>query len=394
MTESLKTVLPTIALVAALAMGPVAPEAGNTLFLVAGCIGLVAMWPEARMQVNRPIVWMPLLGVLLVGLAYGLSAGLDGLAGLAFFAPMLAIWPLVTLSNIAQRRQTMAMAGLLALCGASGAAIMALFEVQATGVQRAGEMVANPIHFADVALLVGFVALMAVGAFKTPWRFAFLIAPVMAGIAVVLSGTRGAIVAMVAMVVMALLAGAVLRVYSRRVMLAMAIAIALALAVVLALGGNQIYGIQRVFDDIAATLASGAPTDHSTSLRLQMYLGAFRAFLDSPVIGHGPLAFTAVADALADTSFGGAPHLHNDLADMAASAGIFGLTAYALFLAAPIAEAIRAPAVAGRRAHIVLAVTLVSGFFVMGLTNAMFGILTVTTAFAALCVVAGLGPRD
>jgi O-antigen ligase len=84
------------------------------------------------------------------------------------------------------------------------------------------------------------------------------------------------------------------------------------------------------------------------------------------------------------------PHLHNDLADFAASAGVVGLAAFALFLLAPIVEIIRSAEHPTRRPALVLMTTLVSGFFVMGLTNAMFGILTVTTAYAAVCVVAGL----
>jgi O-antigen ligase len=67
-----------------------------------------------------------------------------------------------------------------------------------------------------------------------------------------------------------------------------------------------------------------------------------------------------------------------------------GLAAFALFLLAPIVEIIRSAEHPTRRPALVLMTTLVSGFFVMGLTNAMFGILTVTTAYAAVCVVAGL----
>lgn len=390
MTQAPKSVVPLIALTAVLAMAPVAPEAGNTLFLVAGIIGLLLMWPEAMAQLRRPIVWMPLTGFGLISIAYGVSAGIEGLGGVLYFAPVLAVWPLVTLLREWDRSQVTLFLGVLALCGTSGAAIMAMFEVQATGTARAGEMVANPIHFADVALLVGFVALVGVLTIRSNWRLVFLLAPAMALIAVLLSGTRGAVVAFFAMLAIAVGTGAILRLYSRRFWLTLGICLTAAVAAFLILGGAQTSGFQRVLADIAATLSSGAPTDASTALRLQMYLGGFRAFLEAPIIGHGPLAFTAVADSLADTPFGGAPHLHNDLADMAASAGIFGLVAYGLFLLAPIVEIVRAPYKPGKKGSVVLVATLVSGFFVMGLTNAMFGILTVTVTFAAICVVTGL----
>ena len=390
MTQSLKSIVPLIALIAVLAMAPVAPEAGNTLFLAAGAIGLLLMWPEAIVQVRRPIVWMQLTGLGLVGVAYGVSAGIEGLVGLVYFAPLLAVWPLVTLLRESGRSEVALLVGVLALCGASGAAIMAIFEVQATGTTRAGEMVANPIHFADVALLVGFASLVGVLAIKSTWKFVFLLAPAMALIAVLLSGTRGAVVAFVAMLVIAVVTGAIVRLYSRRWWLILGICLSIAVAAFLMLGGAQTSGFQRVLVDIAATLSSGVPTDTSTAIRLQMYLGGLRAFLEAPIFGHGPLAFTAVADRLADQPFGGAPHLHNDLADMAASAGMFGVVAYGLFLLAPIVEIIRAPDKPAKKASIVLVATLVSGFFVMGLTNAMFGILTVTVTFAAICVITGL----
>ena len=390
MTQSLTSIVPTIALIAVLAMAPVAPEAGNTLFLIAGALGLFLMWPEAMAQVRRPIVWMPLAGLVLVAAAYGTSAGADGLAGLLYFAPLLAIWPLVTLLQSSERPQLTLISGVLALCGASGAAIMAMFEVQSTGTTRAGELVANPIHFADVALLVGFTALIGALVVKSPWRFMFGLAPVMAVIAVLLSGTRGAVVAVVAMLAIAVVTAALLRLFSLRLLLVLGVCLLVAVGGFLMLGGAQISGVQRVLADIAATLSSGAPTDSATALRLQMYLGGFRAFLEAPIVGHGPLTFTAVANGLADSSFGGAPHLHSDLVDMAASAGLFGVGAYVLFLLAPILEIIRSPEKPGKRANVVLVATLVAGFFTMGLTNAMFGILTVTVTFAAICAITGL----
>lgn len=389
MTQGMKSIVPTIALIAVLAMAPVAPEAGNTIFLAAGAVGLLLMWPDAAGQLGRPIVWMPLLGLIFVGTAYFLGAGLDGLAGLLYFAPLLAIWPFLSMLRSVEHPRYALLLGLLAFSGAAGAAAMAITEVQATGTTRAGKMVANPIHFADVALLVGFVALVGLTAIKSHWKYVFLLAPAMATVAVVLSGTRGAVVAIVAMVVAAAFAAALVRLVPRRLVLAGLAGLAAIAMIAFFLGANEIAGIRRVLVDISDTLVSGTPTDRSTTVRLQMYLGGFRAFLESPLFGHGPLAFTAVADNLADVPFDGAPHLHNDFVDMAASAGILGVAAYALFLLAPVVEAFRAPRSSSRSSTIVIVVALVAGYFVMGLTNAMFGILTVTTTFAAICVITG-----
>ncbi|MBJ3785047.1 O-antigen ligase family protein [Devosia sediminis] len=387
---SYKSILPALALIAVFAMSPVAPEAGNTIFLIVGALGLLLAWPGSTQHVRRPIVWMPLFALGLLAVAYLAAAGFDGLVGVLYFAPMLAVLPLLGWLGAGSASTHVSLIGVSALGGATGAAIMAIIEVQATGTTRAGEMVANPIHFADVALLVGMVALVGAATISSHQRFIFVVAPLMAAIAVVLSGTRGAVVAYAAMIIVALVTAACVRLVPRRVLALSVIALGLVGVVAVVLGAGQLSAISRITSDFAAAMLNGLPTGASTDLRMQMYAAGFQAFLAAPIFGHGPIDFTNVASALANGAFSGTPHLHNDIVDMAASAGIFGLVAYGLLLLAPIVEALRAPPSAHRSFTIVLTVTLVAGFFVMGLTNAMFGILTLTTTFAAICVMVGL----
>ncbi|WP_338722753.1 O-antigen ligase family protein [Devosia sp. XK-2] len=390
MTLTFKNAIPFICLIAALAMAPVAPEASNALFLVASAIGLFLIWPQVTIEFGRPIMWMPLAGLLLIGLAYVISAGPAGLEGLLYFLPLLAIVPLVTLLKGFESSSLAAWTGLLALCGTAGAAVMAIFEVQTTGTNRAGTLVANPIHFADVVLLVSFCALVGVLSSRHWARYLFLSVPIVAVVPIILSGTRGAIVAAVAMFGVMALVAALTRLLPRRIVLLGIVALVILAVLALALGASSLSGVQRVLIDISDTFAHGAPTDYSTDLRLQMYLGGFRAFLDAPIFGHGPFAFTTVANSMADGSFAGTPHLHNDLIDLAASAGTLGIIAYGLIVLAPIVEALRMPKSTLRRWTITLTTTLISGFVAMGLTNAMFGILAVTIAFATICVLTGV----
>jgi O-antigen ligase len=389
MTLTLKNAVPLICLIAALAIAPVAPEASNALFLIASAIGLFLIWPQVAVELGRPIIWMPLTGLVLIGLAYLISAGPAGLEGLLYFLPLLAIVPLVTLLKGFESSSLSAWTGLLALCGTAGAAVMAIFEVQTTGTNRAGTLVANPIHFADVVLLVSFCALIGVLSGRHWGRYLFLSVPIIAFIPIVLSGTRGAIVAAVAMFGVMAVVATLTRLLPLRIVLLGIVALVILAAVVLALGGSGLSGVQRVLIDISDTFAHGAPTDYSTDLRIQMYLGGFRAFLDAPIFGHGPFAFAAVANSMADGSFAGTPHLHNDVIDLAASAGILGIAAYGLIVLAPIVEALRMPKSTLRPWTITLTTTLISGFVAMGLTNAMFGILAVTIAFTIICVLIG-----
>ncbi|MBO9587056.1 O-antigen ligase [Devosia sp.] len=395
MPHSVRSSVLLVALVATLAMSPVAPEAANVIFLALGVFSVTLMFPRAAEQLRRPIVWMPLLGLGLIALSYGIGArSFEGLVGLAFFSPVFAIWPLLTVAEDIKSEDSSLLIATFALAGVSGAAVVAILEVVATGTVRAGGGVANPIHFADVALLVGFMACSGMVGKKGFWRFLFLLGPVFATVAVVLSGTRGAVVAIAGMLAVAAIGLVVLRqVSAKKALIALAVLVVGGAAALL-LGASQLSGVQRVLIDIAEVLQHGLPTDESTAIRLQMIAGGTKAFLQSPIFGHGPLAFVNLANELSELPFGSWPHLHNDLADFAASAGVLGLVAYVLFLLAPIAEAARAPKSEARPRILVLASTLVGGFFIMGLTNAMFGILTVTVTYAVICIVIGILARQ
>lgn len=391
MLYSIRSAAVLLALVATLAMAPVAPEAGNVIFLALGGLSIALMFQRGGAQFRRPIVWMPVLGLGLIALSYGIGAqSFEGLIGLAYFSPLFAIWPLLTAAEDMKADDSSGLIAILALGGVAGAAVVALMEVVATGTVRAGGGVANPIHFADVALLVGFIACAGLVGKVSLWRFLFLLGPVFATIAVVLSGTRGAVVAIAAMLAVAAIGLVVLRLVSFKKALIALVVLVVGGAVALLLGAGQLSGIQRVLLDVADVLQNGVPTDESTAIRLQMISGGIKAFLQAPIFGHGPLAFVNLANELSEMPFGSWPHLHNDLVDFAASAGIVGLVAYALFLLAPIVEVVRAPGSAAKPRILVLVSALVAGFFVMGLTNAMFGILTVTVTYAVICVVAGI----
>lgn len=390
MPYSLRTFAIFITLIATLAMGPVAPEAGNVIYLTIGIFCIPLIFLGERAQFSRPIVWMPLAGLLLLAVAYVIGArSVEGLGGLIYFAPLFVIWPLVSAAGKLDLREVGGFVGLLALSGSAGAAVVAVLEVVATGTVRAGGGVANPIHFADVALLVGFLACVGFAGAAGRVRYVFLLGPLLATVAVVLSGTRGAVVAVAAMCLAAGIVSVMVRLVPVRTAMLAALGLVVAGALALLLGASQLSGIQRVLIDVAEVLQTGLPTDESTFIRLSMLRGGLDAFLQAPVFGHGPQAFVNLANELSGLPFGSWPHLHNDLADFAASAGIVGLLAYGLFLAAPIAEAMRGSSDKAGRLVVVVISTLVAGYFVMGLTNAMFGILTVTTTYAVICVVAG-----
>ena len=240
-------------------------------------------------------------------------------------------------------------------------------------------------------MLAGYLSLIGLIYVQSVWRFLFLSGPVLAALAATLSGTRGAVVALVLMAITAVVIAGALRLIKMRVLIAAGVVAAIGLLAGFAAGLGQTTGVQRVMLDIADVMQTGLPTDGSTAIRLSMYQGGLNAFVASPIFGHGPFSFVEAAAASVEVPlFVGAPHLHNDIFDFAASAGILGLIAYGLLMLAPLAEVLRAPPSATRNGLLVVVSTLVVGHFAMGLTNAMFGILTVTVYFAAICVIVGV----
>jgi O-antigen ligase len=270
-----------------------------------------------------------------------------------------------------------------------GAAAIALDEFLTTGTLRAGTSVANPIHFADVALASGFLATLGLVRGQSSARYLYLLGPVFALVAVVLSGTRGAVLAWLAMIGVAVGISVWLRLVSWRWLATIVVAAVCVGIVALLAGASHLSVVQRVIADLTSIAAHGLPTDSSTTDRLHMYEGALAAFLQSPLIGHGPFGYVEAAAANARVPFGGTPHLHSDLANFAASGGALGLLAYSLFLLAPLVEIWRGPVTSSRRGLVVVFASLAAGYFVMGLTNAVIGILTLTVFYAAIAAIAG-----
>ncbi|HTN63365.1 MAG TPA: O-antigen ligase family protein, partial [Devosia sp.] len=333
--DPIRPVIFLVAIIAALAMAPVAPEAGNILYLVAAGLALLFLRSSDIRSFRRPIVWMPLAGLGILAVTYALAAGsLQGAVGIFFFAPFLAIWPLLALAKAKGQLDATTIV-VLSLCGVAGAAAAAMAEVLTTGTVRAGSWVANPIHFADVALAGGFLATLGAVYGRGNWRYLYFSGPIFAGIAVLLSGTRGAVVSLALMAGTAFVVAIILRMITRRMLAIGGLAAIVVVIAAMAAGAGQTSGMQRVMADVVETLQTGLPTDESTALRLQMYEGGFKAFLASPLIGHGPFAYVEAAASRVTPPFVGAPHLHNDIADFAASGGIFGLIAYFLLLLAP-----------------------------------------------------------
>jgi O-antigen ligase len=362
------------------------PEVANVAFLVLSAVGLFFLFQQNQLRLLlHPAAALPLTGAALVLAALSFTA-----TDSSGFIPALALTPVCLVGPAASlfvlggiRIEGVA---ITALAGTFVAAVLAAIETILIGSDRAGFLVGNPIHFAAVAIALGFLALIGLESTK-PWlRRAVLAGPVLAVFAVWLSASRGPLLALPPMAVTVVVALCFLRLPRRQAVLA-------ALATILVCAASVIWAwhspyIQQVpaLRDVISYLRDGVVADHSIATRILMYESGIQAWLTSPWFGQGADFFArAVALVPEGASYPPYDHLHSDWIDFAAMAGCMGLTAYLLILAAmPAVAILNGP---HRPAAVLVGMPICVGYAVMGLTNALIGVLTQTVVLSAILAI-------
>lgn len=293
-----------------------------------------------------------------------------------------------------------AVIGAFCLVGAIGAVVIGAYDALALETSRAGGE-NNPIHFAGLATILGFAALVGIFRNDSRWRFIFLLGPLMGAAAVLLSGSRGPILSVLVLFVLTM---PLLAYWFRHAWLVWAVpllgaAVVVAAIMIVAPGQNHYVldaitsaqaAISYLFENNFATVSQGPENiDGSTWQRLIFLRGALDAFADSPIVGHGAGQLVSAAAVHFPPGYehlGG--HLHADIANFGVVAGAFGLLAYALFLLAPFLAVFATRDAELRRAVLLLAIILSAGYLTLGLTNAVFGILAQTLLYGILLAAA------
>lgn len=387
MLPKLLRLLAWAALLAGLCLTTPTPEIANVMTLVLLGVGVMILIasPQARPVLAQPVIGLPLLagGLLLVAVLITAKSPLHVLAMLAL-APLWFAGGHAALLSTIRERLTPVVIGSFALVGTAQGAGIAAYDVLVRQIERGGSLVNNPIHLADLTLMLGFVAL--VGLFdRRPIRLLFLAGPVLAGVAMVYTGARGALLALAPMLVIggALLAFQILprkRAWQLAVVGVVAIVALLGAMFALGLGGRMTGAFE-----IAITLVSGGTPDGAVTERMSMYQTAWNAFQASPWFGFGMIDFTTLVAPYMPPQYNYAPsgHLHNDIADFAVIGGVLGLICYGLLIAAPLVGGLTARG-PNRAMVLYLGVVTSLGYFSMGLTNAMLGILTQTVLYGVI----------
>jgi O-antigen ligase len=249
----------------------------------------------------------------------------------------------------------------------------------------------NLIHFADLALMLGFLSLFAINRALHDSLPVLLLKSCgfLAGLYMALqTGERGAWVA-IPVLVLLWIYGQGMAHPGRKLGITLLL---LVIASVLAYNGIGL--IHQRADMIYQNLVDygNGHKDTSVGIRLQLWQAALHLFLQNPVFGLGPEGYAKMMPLLADqgmitpSAAGlGQGEVHNELLAKSAGLGIFGLFSIIAVHLVPMVILWRSLNARDAQTKVagLMGMALVSGFFIFGLTVEIFN-LKMTAAFYAL----------
>lgn len=376
----------------------VVPRGGNVVMftLVALSLVTIAVVPRTQTDGNgtqscRPLLalsaalLLPLVAVLISELTHGNVVG-NTLDSPSRFA--LAIPVIFAVRRVAREIPAWFTFGLP--IGAFAAALMASYVV-VESLGRAESTFLNPIHFGDIALLLGILSVLSTHWIQRNNRLGIAIKLagfVAGGYASWASQSRGGWIALPAIAVACFWLGH--QTFSRRARLAAVVMLIAAVAMPMALSDTV---RTRLFTDVASDLTKlkqGHP-DTSIGIRLELYKAAGMLIERAPVFGLGAHGFHDAMDQLAKDDVIspaaaelGRGEVHNQILAYATDYGLLGtLAMFGIYLVPAwfFLACLGQSASSARRAA-VLGLLSAIAFLVFGLTVETFN-LKVTTSFYA-----------
>ena len=319
------------------------------------------------------------LAFLLLLIAYSVSAQEPGdVLLIVNFLPLLLFLPAYAASRRLAGAFGIRTVGLVTTGALVLALLVARHSLTLEGIDRAYLPDDNSLHFAAMLTVLSGIALIGLFARKALVRGLCGLGPVLGFIAVLATQSRGAVLAFPAFGLAALLVALPHHGVPRRIALAIAGALLLAGVLVVTVLDDQRRALTG-FAMVLEFLRTGAVSDISAAVRLDLYGAAIEAFWQKPWFGHGWANFYAATDAIVRQRMGPASqfpafgHLHSDLADFAVAGGVLGIAALLLILVAPVFGAFASAEDGWRNARIYGALALSSSYAVLGATNLMFG---------------------
>ncbi len=356
-----------------------------TLLLIVGLAIARARWRIG------PAGWCFIAAFALIAIAFSLNGDAPLMVNFVF---LLAFIPLFSWFSRYAAPDSAVVVSWVALAGTVLSSVTALSDVFFYAAKRAEGWWSDPIWAAEAALILSFIATMAVPVMTSRWRYVLLLAPVMGLGITVLSGSRGVLLA--APVMLAALLATTFRPLWKPIAAAFIVLVVAGAALLpFAPGGvKRIERIVTVFEDL---LTTGDVGESSAGARVAFWRAGTAAFMDSPWIGYGwsrhkDVAYGYLADGgkafeRKGSGLRGNKHLHADILDIGVSGGLLGLAAYGLMLLAPLLGALRSVRDGQYAARLSGAIVLSLGYFACGLSYIMFGFEFHTTLYVCLSAI-------
>jgi O-antigen ligase len=303
--------------------------------LLIAALAAYALNPERyALQPSEKLIALIFAAYFIVGAVRGLSAQ-NPAGAVSQLLPNLVFLLAAPLFSLLRREFPQEKSNFLLLMLAGGGVVIGLYAQWCafTIGTEFDPPTGNPLILALFCGLTGLLLLER--AFVWPGQFPWLYILAFAGAttALWLTARRSVIVAYLICAVILLIWNA-RRVYWVRLATALAVVAAAALA---APSGGAAVGRFTATKSLSSDPAlSGSRSD---SLRVSMYVGGARAFLERPLFGHGRQNAVSAANRLRSSGapdFGIFNHLHSALLTEAVSAGLLGLAAFLALLTTPL----------------------------------------------------------
>lgn len=344
---------------------------------------------SARAAIGRqPAMWIFLGAFVAIMICYAITARDPG--NLLYGTALLALPLAPLLFGAMPRWQADHPALVLAGLCLAGTLICALVAANSAYVLQGGRAVGflmGPNLLARIALWLGFLGLGGLFLTRSRWRYVLHLGPLAAILVLVLTGTRGAILALPCSVL--ILGGFLATDRRERWHLFALIALGVVAGLLVLANSARFEGLIAVVGDV---LSGRHSSDGATAERLTMLQGAWGAFLHSPWIGFGWANLVPAAALSMDmTPYGTAPgglfQFHNDFANFAVAAGIVGVLALLAIQIAPTIGALAGPRDAYFRARLYCCLQLTVSTFIFGLTDLTLGYDLPTTLHVFLAAI-------
>jgi O-antigen ligase len=373
-----------LTLTTSVALGLVTPY----VLALIGVVLLVARLADgslwASLRSPAPIALIAIVSALLA--CFAVTAKQPGDIVFIFNFAMLVLFAPIYATMEGQRRTDGALiVARLALAGALLSVVVMLVRIGYMGGRRADTGLIGVIVLANTAMLLGFLSLIGAAADHGVRRFIYLLGPAAGVSTLIMTQSRGPLLALVPLgIAAAIFLARSLRINWWWVTAGLIAGIAATALWVMSLGGRMAK-LPGIFYSV---LSGDFVRDRTTEFRLDLYQAGWKAFGESPIIGHGwARIMAAAAPYLKNAKLAALPQLHNDFLDFAVAGGIIGIACYVALLAAPIALALLSPRDSQRRLRLYGCTILSIAYFCDGLTDLMFGFEFHTALYACILAI-------